>query len=118
MQILNLYHRELCGRYASYRVRQRPPAVRRQDEDQPETVRDDILACIYAAAWYGRRTRLLPEVYLLPLFSPEVPTSTAAAIRVVTCGGGGVALGWTGAARCWLRGFAGTQTQEGTRRRG
>ena len=70
MQILNPTDPELCVRYASYRARQRPPEVRRQGEDQPETVRDDILACIYAAAWYRFRTRLQTEVYLQPLYSP------------------------------------------------
>lgn len=70
MQILNPSDPELCRRYARYRARQRPPAARRPDEAQPETVRDDILACIYAAAWYRFRTRLQAEVYLQPLYSP------------------------------------------------
>ncbi len=70
MQILNPTDPELCVRYASYRARQRPPTVRRQGGDQPETVRDDILACIYAAAWYRFRTRLQADVYLQPLYSP------------------------------------------------
>jgi hypothetical protein len=70
MQILDLRQRGLCERYANYRARSRVPATVRPDEDSPETVLYDLLACVYAAGWYGHRTRVVPEVYLIPFYSP------------------------------------------------
>jgi hypothetical protein len=70
MQILDPQDQELCARYARYRALQRSTAVLREDEERPEVVREDLLACIYAAGWYGARSRVRPKVYLRRLYSP------------------------------------------------
>ncbi|WP_210573725.1 hypothetical protein [Streptomyces sp. GESEQ-4] len=66
MQVLNPAHEDLCRRYADYRARSR----HRPTTGDPGKVRDELLSLLYAAAWYGYRTRINPEVSFLPLFSP------------------------------------------------
>jgi hypothetical protein len=70
MQLLNPTDVELCTQYALYRSKQRVAAARRADEHQAEVLRDDLLACVYSAAWYSRYTRIQAHVVLLPMFSP------------------------------------------------
>lgn len=70
MLVLDPRDPELCGRYARYRAKQRPEDQRRLGEGRPETVRDDLLACIYAAGWYGHRTRVQTKVFLTATYSP------------------------------------------------
>ncbi|PZS30482.1 MAG: hypothetical protein DLM59_11215 [Pseudonocardiales bacterium] len=70
MQVINPSDRDLCARYAAYRARQRVAEYRRDNEGAPETIRDDILSCLYAVAWHSETSRIKPEIYLLPLYSP------------------------------------------------
>jgi hypothetical protein len=70
MLVLDPRDPDLCGRYARYRAKQRPENQRRAGEGNPETVRDDLLACIYAAGWYKHRTRIQAQVFLTETYSP------------------------------------------------
>lgn len=70
MQILDPSDKSLCARYGAYRHRQRKRGERRHNEDDPITVRDDLLACLYAAGWHTARGRLKARVFLMPLYSP------------------------------------------------
>lgn len=57
---------ELCKRYDRYRAAQRADSVKRKDEK----IREEILACIYAAGWYSHRSRLRPSITLTRTYSP------------------------------------------------
>jgi hypothetical protein len=70
MQIVDPTDEALCARYAEYRSKQRSVEVSRANEGRPEVVRDDLLACIYAAGWYGARSRVGARVFLNRLYSP------------------------------------------------
>jgi hypothetical protein len=81
MQVLNPADEDLCRRYADYRERSR----HRPTTGDPGKVRDELLSLLYAAAWYGYRTRINPEVYFLPLFSPlRYDMSDAGLVLTVT----------------------------------
>jgi len=70
IQILDPRDEALCKEYADYRNRYRGDSIRRPDEGKIDTVRNDLLAVIVAAAWYGANTRIRPKVLLLRSFSP------------------------------------------------
>lgn len=70
MQILDPRDEDLCQRYATYRFAQRRKADRRAEEGRAVTVRDDLLACIFAVGWYDARARIDGSVFLMPLYSP------------------------------------------------
>jgi hypothetical protein len=69
MQIVDPRNRELCNRYANYRSLQRIAQGGERD-GAPEDVRADLLACVYAAAWYSTRSRIKAEVSLLRTYGP------------------------------------------------
>jgi hypothetical protein len=60
----------LCNTYAQYRLKQRPASAQRSGEGDAATIRDEILALIYCAAWYGAHSRLRPQVVLGTEYSP------------------------------------------------
>jgi hypothetical protein len=66
MLILDPTSDELCGEYAGYRNRHRTD----KSISTTTTVRNDVLACIVAAAWYMKRSRILPTVHLAQTYSP------------------------------------------------
>uniref|UniRef100_A0AAU3GZR6 Uncharacterized protein n=1 Tax=Streptomyces sp. NBC_01401 TaxID=2903854 RepID=A0AAU3GZR6_9ACTN len=66
MHILNPADEDLCRRYASYRA----SAGQRAGTTDPENVRDELLALLYAVAWYNERTRIKVEVSFLRSYSP------------------------------------------------
>ncbi|MFE6765422.1 hypothetical protein [Streptomyces sp. NPDC057689] len=66
MHILNPADEGLCRRYASYRA----SAGQRAGTTDPENVRDELLALLYAVAWYTDRTRIKAEVSFLSSYSP------------------------------------------------
>ncbi|MGW1208055.1 hypothetical protein ACWD5F_00290 [Streptomyces sp. NPDC002499] len=66
MQIIDPRDMNLCARYSEYRMRSRQRTPR---EDSSE-VRNELLANIYAAAWYKKHTRLNPRISLLSFYSP------------------------------------------------
>jgi hypothetical protein len=70
VQLLDPRHGNLCREYARYRDVQRAATVRRAGEGELRTIQTDLLATIYAAAWYTLRTRIRAEVVLLRAFSP------------------------------------------------
>jgi hypothetical protein len=72
MQVVDLRDRELCERYAAYRAKQRPAQPRQPGppDGTLEDVREDLLACVYAAAWYSARTRIRAEISLMSTYSP------------------------------------------------
>lgn len=69
IQILDPRDLSLCGMYARYRNQHRPTAAQRPDESDPRNIQLDLLANIYAAAWYSARTRITANVLLLRSFS-------------------------------------------------
>jgi hypothetical protein len=69
IQILDPRDGDLSAQYAIYRDRQRPGLVRRPDEGDPRTIQADLLAVIYAAAWYSANSRIKAHVLLLRSFS-------------------------------------------------
>ncbi|MFJ4120087.1 hypothetical protein ACIP3U_02005 [[Kitasatospora] papulosa] len=66
MHILNPADEGLCRRYAGYRA----SAGQRMGTADPENVRDELLALLYAVAWYNERTRIKAEVSFLYSYSP------------------------------------------------
>lgn len=66
MHILNPADEDLCSRYANYRA----SAGQRAGTTNPQNVRDELLALLYAVAWYKERTRVNPEVLFLYNYSP------------------------------------------------
>lgn len=66
MLILDPTSDELCEEYADYRNRHRTD----NSTSTTTTVRNDVLACIVAAAWYLRRSRIVPTVHLAQTYSP------------------------------------------------
>ncbi|MGW1205302.1 hypothetical protein [Streptomyces cyaneofuscatus] len=66
MHILNPADEALCRRYAGYRA----SAGQRTGTTDPENVRDELLALLYAVAWYNERTRIKAEVSFLYSYSP------------------------------------------------
>ncbi|MFE7334719.1 hypothetical protein [Streptomyces griseus] len=66
MHILNPADEDLCRRYASYRA----SAGQRTGTTDPKNIRDELLALLYAAAWYSERTRINPKVSFLYSYSP------------------------------------------------
>ena len=70
VEILDPRDAALVREYARYRAQQRADSVRRPDEADPRTIASDLLANVYAAAWYTVNTRIRAEVLLLRSFSP------------------------------------------------
>ncbi|TRO57616.1 hypothetical protein [Streptomyces sp. IB201691-2A2] len=66
MHILNPANEDLCRRYANYRA----SAGQRTGTTDPQSVRDELLALLYAVAWYQQRTRVNPDVSFLSNYSP------------------------------------------------
>ncbi|MCC9173876.1 hypothetical protein [Arthrobacter sp. zg-Y179] len=66
MLILDPTEERLCGQYADYRNKHR----RDQKQNSASSVRNDLLACIVACAWYERNTRIQPVIYLSQTYSP------------------------------------------------
>ncbi|MFD4593819.1 hypothetical protein [Streptomyces rubiginosohelvolus] len=66
MHVLNPADEVLCRRYAGYRA----SAGHRPGTADPENVRDELLALLYAVAWYNERTRIRAEVSFLYSYSP------------------------------------------------
>ncbi|MFG2607818.1 hypothetical protein ACGFT2_30370 [Streptomyces sp. NPDC048514] len=66
MHILNPADEDVCRRYASYRA----SAGQRTGTTNPENVRDELLALLYAVAWYNERTRIRAEISFLSSYSP------------------------------------------------
>ncbi|NML49341.1 hypothetical protein HHL19_03110 [Streptomyces sp. R302] len=66
MHILNPANEDLCHRYANYRA----SAGQRTGTTDPQSVRDELLALLYAAAWYQQRTRVKPDISFLSNYSP------------------------------------------------
>jgi hypothetical protein len=68
MQLVDVRNIDLVKRYAAYRAKQAqhlgPP------DGTPEDVHMDLLACVYAAAWYNARTRIRAEISLMSTYSP------------------------------------------------
>jgi hypothetical protein len=69
VQILDPRDRDLCTRYASYRRKLRPKTLTRPI-DTYDSVLVELLACIYAAWYFGHTTRIQPSISLLPTYSP------------------------------------------------
>jgi hypothetical protein len=70
VQLLDPRDGELCTEYAKYRSVQRLPRALRPEEGKMRTIQADLLATIYAAAWYQAHSRIRPRVILLRAFSP------------------------------------------------
>ena len=70
VQLLDPRDELLCAAYSRYRSRSRDPADVRPGEENPELIRTDILASIYATAWFAAQSRIVAEVVLLKSFSP------------------------------------------------
>jgi hypothetical protein len=66
MHILNPADEDLCRRYANYRA----SAGQRAGTTDPQNVRDELLALLYAVAWYKERTRVKAAVSFLSNYSP------------------------------------------------
>lgn len=80
MLILDPTSGELCREYADYRNRHRTD----KSISTTTTVRNDVLACIVAAAWYMRKSRIVPTVHLAQTYSPlrQDFSDTKAAVTV------------------------------------
>jgi hypothetical protein len=70
IQVLDPRDEFLCTKYAEYRSVQRGAVIRRPDEGDMRKIQADLLASIYAAAWYSARTRIEASVTLLRTISP------------------------------------------------
>ena len=66
MLILDPTESRLCDEYATYRNKHR----QKQKHNTASSVRNDLLACIVACAWYQQNTRIRPEIYLSQIYSP------------------------------------------------
>ena len=66
MLLLDPTETRLCAEYATYRNKHR----RKQKQDTASSVRNDLLACVVACAWYQQNTRIRPEIYLSQIYSP------------------------------------------------
>ncbi|MGP5023988.1 hypothetical protein ACTXI4_02180 [Glutamicibacter ardleyensis] len=77
MLILDPRNENLCGQYAKYRNTHRisPQSLQLNTKDHPRnettsSVRDELLACVVAAAWYSAKSRVKAQVYLNQTYSP------------------------------------------------
>lgn len=70
MQVVHPFNEEMVKKYAEYRWRSKPQPERPSLEESSADLREGVLACIYAAAWYAANSRLKPEVIFLRSFSP------------------------------------------------
>jgi hypothetical protein len=66
MLILDPTEHGLCQQYADYRNKNRVDGAL----STAESVRNELLACIVAGAWYSKNTRIAAEVYLAQTYSP------------------------------------------------
>lgn len=66
MLIIDPTEPDLCRQYADYRNKHRVDG----SVSTNGTVRNEILACIVACAWYSRMTRIAARVYLTQTYSP------------------------------------------------
>lgn len=66
MLILDPTELELCRQYAEYRNKHRVD----DSESTATSVRNELLACIVACAWYTKMTRVSGEIYLSQTYSP------------------------------------------------
>lgn len=69
MQLIDPFNEKLCAAYGQYRTIQRA-ATRPARPDSGRQIQLEVLACIYATAWYAKNSRLQPTVSLVNAFSP------------------------------------------------
>lgn len=80
MLILDPRSKKFCEEYANYRNRHRADS----STSTWMTVRNEVLACIVASAWYLKQSRIVPEVHLAQTYSPlrQDFSDTKAAITI------------------------------------
>jgi hypothetical protein len=70
MLILDPSREMLCRDYAEYRTQQRQNTVDGSTHTDLNSIRSELLACVFAVAWYKKRSRVEPSVHLIQSFSP------------------------------------------------
>lgn len=70
MLILDPSREALCSAYAEYRTQQRQNTLDGVSQTDLSSIRSELLACVFAVAWYKKRSRIDPSVHLVQSFSP------------------------------------------------